>query len=210
LREDVAHRSVAAIDVDDVLYPCTQILLDDLNQRHGTQVTMEELDRFGLQHNFSHFRGSHDRLMQYLLQEVEYMKCEALYDYARPMMQRIHKEGIFTLVITARGFHPLGYRNTHDLLTQSDVPFDGLATTHLQYPKLDFILEHFDHEVAIAAEDGPTALRDFYDGTDAHVIRFERPWNVDSPHHSSVPMNATTKQVTGIIENALNSVHAHA
>lgn len=206
LREAIGNRSIAAIDMDDVLYPCTKALLADLNRRHGSQVTMDQLYRFDLHRQFSLFGGKHEKFLSYLINEVDYMNTELLYDYARPMMDVIHKEGLFSLVLTSRGFHPKGYANTHNMLTKSNVRFDGLATVGIKFPKLDFMFEYFDQPVGLVAEDSPIALGDFQEHTDAYLVKFERQWNLDAPYHTCVPENSTTDQVVASIEDALNLI----
>lgn len=199
----IPNQPIAVIDVDDVMYPCTAVLLDHFNTHFGTDHKFENLDGFHLEQLFPSL-GNKQQFLQHIIQEVsDYMLRAEPYVYARAMCKAFQETGHYVAITTSRGFHPHGYKHTHEMMSAYEIPYDCLAAVGIAESKLDFVLEHIGHSVEWVAEDNVRVLQEFSE-FGVRTMKFDRPWNQEFDDHDVVvPCINCHDTVMGIIEEAL-------
>lgn len=203
----IPNQPIAVVDVDDVMYPCTAVLLDHFNNHFETDHKFEDIKVFHLEKLFPQLGNKHEFLQHIIHQVSDYMLRAQPYVYAQDLCASFQKAGFYVAITTSRGFHPHGYHHTHQMLTDHAIPYDCLATVGIQDSKLDFVLEHIGHSVEWVVEDNLKILQEFSE-LGVRTMKFERPWNTEFDSHDvAIPCIDCRDTVVGIVEEAL-SVYA--
>lgn len=196
---------IAVVDIDDVVYPCTRVLLNHLNERYKKQVSMDAITRLRIE---EHFPELEDPFLQYLINGFsDYMDNASAYSYAKPVIELLKDHGFYVLFVTARGFHPEGYRYSHTFLKDSDIHFDCLATVRIGQSKLDFVLDHFGYDVHLLVEDSASVISEFkeYDSS-VRIIKANRPWNSHVEGCVHLEEYHDAEQAVSIVKPLLQSI----
>jgi hypothetical protein len=192
---------VAVVDVDDVLWPCTQILLDHYNKKYETDINIDALTNFNIECLFPQLKTK-DALVKSLIHDFDYMCVGNFYSYAKHLIDKLVANNFYIAVVTARGFHPEGYAKTFLMMKKQGIHFDALGTTRIGQSKLDFVLEHIPQEPYVVLEDNTLAMKEFHKyGT--KVIKFEKPWNVKCSDHSHVVRQDASLQDLSLLVESL-------
>ena len=195
------------LDIDDFIYPCTQVLLDHLNNAFDKQVTIDQMTELKIEKWFQELGGK--QAFMHFLHSCDYMNSEPVYDYVVPMIEKLKEAGVYVAFVTARGFHPDGYRNTHKLLTDHNVHFDCLATTRIGQSKLDFVLEHICDEVHVVGEDSASVISDFLTTFDVQILKTNRGWNSHIDSHGTIHPHHTVEEVLAEVDTILGNLAVH-
>lgn len=193
---------VAMIDVDDVLFPCTNVLLDHLNKRYSKSVHIDDLENFDLRLQFPEVGNT---VFDYLISEYDYMNQDVLFHYAKPMLQRLKDHGFYVAIVTSRGFHPEGYKNTHNMFTRNRLAFDSLATIGRGQSKIDFMYDHVADDLDLVLEDNVSVIKDALT-TNAKVVRFDRAWNCTQKAHAVITQDMEVHQVLEEIDIVVDRI----
>lgn len=200
----IPNQPIAVIDVDDVMYPCTAVLLEHFNDHFGTDHQFDQMTGFHLESLFPSL-GNKQEFLDHLIHNVsDYMLRAEPYVYAQELCEAFQKAGYYVAITTSRGFHPLGYKHTHHMMTQHQIPYDCLATVGIHASKLDFVLENIGTSIEWVAEDGVRALQEFAEAG-IKTMKFERPWNQEfQDHHVAVPCIDSRETVMGVVREAIS------
>lgn len=172
----IANRPVVVVDVDDVLYPCGEILTDHFNELCEKDIPFERCTMpIALQYPELGLDTREDFNKHLINVATSYMDHKP-FEYAAALCQMLQDSGYYVAVTTHRGFHPLGYLHTHKMLVENQVPFDCIACVANSSSKFDFISDNVSPSIELVLEDNPTVLYDFADAR-CTTICFDRPWN---------------------------------
>ncbi|SBV38545.1 hypothetical protein BN7874_298 [Phage NCTB] len=198
---------IAVLDIDDFIYPCTQVMLDHLNQAFDKQVKLDDLTELNVGKWFEEI--SEANTFRHFLLSYNYMNVVPVYDYVAPMVEKFRRAGVYVAFVTARGFHPEGYRNTHQLLTDNNIYFDCLATTRIGQSKLDFVLDYICDEVHIVGEDSASVIEDFTSTFDVQILKSERCWNSHIESHGTIHQHHTVDEVLAEVDKVLRNLEVN-
>ena len=196
---------VAVVDVDDVLFPCTQIILNKLNQEHNRQVSLDDLKGFHVLSHFPEIGKDFQDLIAYLISGHDYMNVPGVYDYAKPVLDLLRSRGFYIAIVSSRGFHPEGYRNTFNYFKKYSLPFDSLATVGMGSSKIDFVYDHISSDIHLVIDDNAQVIDESLE-SDAFVIKTKRAWNSHLVTHGTIEPDMDTCSVLDEVDGVLDRV----
>lgn len=184
---------VVLVDIDDVIYPCTQILLDHLNDRYKTKVLIDDLEDLQLHKSFPQL-GRHNGDTLAFLQSFDYMNQPLLYSYVPHLFAILRYYGFYIAVVTHRGFHPKGYSNSFNFLHRNNLEYDALAVLGYGVSKIEFILDHIADDLDLVIEDSAGIIQEAQEDPDTYVIKSLRSWNSHIETHGTICSNRSVNQ----------------
>lgn len=161
-----------SFDLDDVLCNFMDSFRQAVNKSQGTSVVYEEITDYTKHHSFF---GCAEYPHQVLIRGQTLENCLPLAG-SKEVLAELKERGYRVIIITARSWHPDGYRVTSEWLEKHDIPYDELHLTdphkgkmgaYELYEKIDF---HID--------DSPMNYRDAE--RSPHVVTpvvMQCPWN---------------------------------
>lgn len=184
---------VALVDIDDVIYPCTQILLDYLNDKYRANVLIDDMQDVQLHKLFPQL-GRHNGDTLAFLQKFDYMNQPLLYTYVPHLFEVLRYYGFYVAVVTHRGFHPKGYSDTFNFLHRNNLEYDALAVLGLGTSKIEFVLDHIADDLDLVIEDSASVIQEAQEDPDTFVIKSLRAWNSHIETHGTICSNRSVNQ----------------
>jgi 5'(3')-deoxyribonucleotidase len=159
-------------DMDDVLVNLREAIQTALHRYTKKDIPWTTWDRYEL-HNI--YEISHEDCLAAFL-EHGILEAATLEPGALKVLQAAKMNGYKTSILTARGWHPEGAKQTIEWMARMGVEVDKLVLVPLGSNKADML--HEFGLVHLFVDDHPKNLEDMTStGQVKHVILRDRPWN---------------------------------
>ncbi|KQN62806.1 5' nucleotidase, NT5C type [Pseudomonas sp. Leaf58] len=167
-----------AIDVDDVLGNLSEVMNPVLNRRFNKQIPVAAWSTF----NISGLYGI--TVEQFLEVIIEEKLLEQMQPYpgVKEALRRIKTSGRDVVLVTSRGYHPVGQKLTETWLNQHDLYSDGLIIVPEGLSKAQAVVGRYPKGFEIMVDDYPPNLDKMKAaGLVDEVYLIDKPWNQDRP-----------------------------
>lgn len=165
-----------AIDIDDVLGNLSEVMNPVLNRRFNKQIPIEAWSTFEI----SGLYGiTVEQFLEVIIEEKLLEKMRP-YPGVKEALRRIKTSGRDVVLVTSRGYHPIGEELTEKWLNQDDLYSDDLIIVPEGLSKAQAVVGRYPEGFEIMVDDYPPNLDKMKEaGLVNTVYLIDKPWNQD-------------------------------
>lgn len=165
-----------AVDIDDVLARFAEAVHKALCARYPNIKPVSQWNTF-LWSDINDV--PYDDFVRVMIEDKLLTECVPV-PGAVLAMQKIRASGATIVLITARGYHPMGYELTHAWLTHHGIPFDDLIIVPKGQTKAQAAVGKYPKGFLYMIDDNADNLDHMRDaGLLSNPILIDQPWNQD-------------------------------
>lgn len=166
--------NVAVFDCDDVLANLRDPLQDLVGEHLGQIVSWTDWNQYEIGKVYG-FDFNH--VCQMLIERDILSKLQ-VDPHAKQLIESYRNDGIRTVILTARGYHPKGKQITERWVADNNLPIDEVRCISLHEEKRDH-LKHMN-DVHVYVEDNHNHAEQAFGLPNVKkVFLLDRPWNSD-------------------------------
>lgn len=163
-------KNVCLVDLDDTLADFRTPMIEIVNRVTGKDTKWEGYDipdDAGL---------THAEFIDILIKEDIISKI-GINDSSRKFLNDLHKLGYYTVLITARGWHPYGRALTQQWVAEHELDINELIVVDAHQSKTDVITK-FGGDIVFSIDDRIKHCREYsQSGNVDHVLLYDAIWN---------------------------------
>lgn len=165
-------KNVCLVDLDDVLGDFKTPMMNALNRVTGKSLHWSQYNTF----NVAELYGMEfDEFMQMLIDERVIEDTE-IHDSSYQFLNDLHRLDYYTVLITARGWHPNGVKLTEQWVADHNLDIDELLVVGADQSKTDVITKFGN--IVFSIDDRIKHCREYTQtGNIEHVLIYDQPWN---------------------------------
>lgn len=166
------NKPVCLVDLDDTLGDLKTPMMDALNRHTKQDIHWSKWNTFDVPELYG---ISYDEFMDLLIDEQVIEKV-VVHDSSYKFLNDLHKLGYYTVLITARGWHPQGHKVTSKWVEDHNLDIDELIVVDAHQSKTD-VIGKFDN-IVFSIDDRIKHCREYMQtGLINHVLVYDAPWN---------------------------------
>lgn len=162
--------NVALVDLDDTLADFRTPMIEIVNRVTGRDTVWDGYDipeDAGL---------THDEFIDILIRE-NIIGQIGIHDSSRKFLNDLHKLDYYTVLITARGWHPYGRALTQQWVAEHELDIDELIVVDAHQSKTD-VIGKFGNDIKFSVDDRMKHCREYSQtGCINHVLLYDAVWN---------------------------------
>lgn len=162
--------NVALVDLDDTLADFRTPMIATVNRVTGRDTVWEGYDippESGL---------THDEFIDILIEE-DIIGQIGIHDSSRKFLNDLHRLDYYTVLITARGWHPEGRARTQQWVAEHELDIDELIVVDAHESKTDVITK-FGDDITFSIDDRMKHCREYSQTNNIdHVLLYDAIWN---------------------------------
>lgn len=165
-------QNVCVVDLDDTLGDLKEPMMQALNRVTGKNIHWSEWNRFDV----SNIYGLTDTEMLSVLEGEYVLEQVIIHDSSYKFLNDLHGLGYYTVLVTARGWHPKGKEITEQWVSDHSLDIDELIVVGVDQSKTD-VIDKFDN-IVFSIDDRIKHCREYTQcGKIQHVLLYDTPWN---------------------------------
>ena len=167
-------RPICLVDLDDTLGDFKTPMMHALSRVTGKNIHWSEYTTFDVP---SLYGISYKRFLQILVREQVIEQVE-IHGSSYKFLNDLHQLNYYTVLITARGWHPSGASLTEEWVANHGPDIDELIVVGPEQSKTD-VIEKFKN-IVFSVDDRIKHCREYTQtGKIGHVLLYNAPWNKD-------------------------------
>lgn len=191
-------------DVDDVIYDLKGIIQQALADMTGKDIHSDQWHSF----NLNEVYGVDTKIIFEAFHKYDILKNGVLNFDIYPLIDYLKQEGIETMAVTARGWHPEGDAITRAMFKDYDIGINKIHVVEHHAKKSDVIAGIDGFEIVGYIDDNARHIKETRelcgDNIKNYILK-DQPWNRSYEIESGVTRVNKLTEVQGIIQEILES-----
>lgn len=164
--------NVCIVDLDDTLGDLKNPMMEALKSATGKDIHWSKWDSFDVP---SLYGITQQDFLNICINE-NILEKVIIHDSSYKFLNDLHKLNYYTVLITARGWHPQGKEITKKWVADHNLDIDELIVVEIDQSKTDVITK-FDN-IIFSIDDRIKHCREYIQsGLVKHVLVYDAPWN---------------------------------
>jgi len=170
--ENEMKTNVCLVDLDDTLGDLKQPMMEALNAFTGKNIHWSQWNTFDVPQLYG---LSNEEFLKMCI-DSDILNKVIIHDSSYKFLNDLRKLGYYTVLITARGWHPEGKSITESWVSEHNLDIDELIVVGVDQSKTDVITK-FDN-IVFSIDDRIKHCREYMQsGMIRHVLVYNAPWN---------------------------------